>query len=334
MVRNSRTPINRYGVTNLTLRHQVFHNIGNLVNRHRMFYRPLPLETAMTRSFHPPLYTALAASLLAFLLADVFTPRTAHSAMSINLCNHSGPDFEKIAARFKEELKPGEKIKPAPKRLNLSPGLGDNHLFERQFLNFKGFVKGGNMRIDEDQTYTDDGLVKIRANMVECDLGGGRKNSWYLFVWQDDASRIIEHELSLFYNNKDFAMPRNEALNAHRFIGFRGTQMISIKHRAKALGNSASKLFAEMERGGFIRDEFMQTAGYKKRLRRFIDRLKTPNSVRIYALPFGFPLKRGDRASLSTRLGLLFTSNTLMLTVIEYDKAQDRVIKIFANGAI
>jgi hypothetical protein len=160
------------------------------------------------------------------------------------------------------------------------------------------------------------------------------KNSWYLFVWQDDASRIIEHELSLFYNDKDFAMPRNEALNAHRFIGFCGTQMISIKNRAKALGNSASKLFAEMERGGFIRDEFMQTAGYKKRLRRFIDRLKTPNSVRIYALPFGFPLKRGDRAFLSTRLGLLFTSNTLMLTVIEYDKAQDRVIKIFANGAI
>ena len=97
--RNSRTPINRDGVTNLTLRHQVFHNIGNLVNRHGMFYRPLPLETAMTRSFHPPLYTALVASLLAFLLADVFTPKTACSAMSINLCNHSGPDFEKIAAR-------------------------------------------------------------------------------------------------------------------------------------------------------------------------------------------------------------------------------------------
>jgi hypothetical protein len=47
-----------------------------------------------------PRYTALADILLAFLLADVFTPRTAHSAMSINLCNHSGPDFEKIAARF------------------------------------------------------------------------------------------------------------------------------------------------------------------------------------------------------------------------------------------
>ena len=299
-----------------------------------MFYRPLPLETAMTRSFHPSLYMALVASLLAFLLADVFTPGTAHSAMSINLCNHSGPDFEKIAARFKEELKPGEKIKPALKRLNLSPGLGDNHLFERQFLNFKGFVKGGNMRIDEDQTYTDDGLVKIRANMVECDLGGGRKNSWYLFVWQDDASRIIEHELSLFYNNKDFAMPRNEALNAHRFIGFRGTQMISIKHRAKALGNSASKLFAELERGDFIRDESMPTAGYKKRLQKFIDRLKTPDSVRIYALPLGLPLKRGDRASLFTRVGFYFTNNTLAFTVIEYDKAQDRVIKIYANGAI
>ena len=63
----------------------------------------------MTRSFHPPLYMALVASLLALLLADLFTPGTAHSAMSINLCNHSGPDFEKIAARFKEELKPGEK---------------------------------------------------------------------------------------------------------------------------------------------------------------------------------------------------------------------------------
>ena len=82
----------------------------------------------MTRSFHPPLYKALAASLLAFLLANIITSRTAHSAMNINLCNHSGPDFEKIAARFKEELKPGEKIKPALKRLNLSPGLGDDHL--------------------------------------------------------------------------------------------------------------------------------------------------------------------------------------------------------------
>ena len=61
----------------------------------------------MTQSFHPPLYTALVASLPAFLLADVFTPRTAYSALSINLCNHSGPDFEKIAARFKEEMKPG-----------------------------------------------------------------------------------------------------------------------------------------------------------------------------------------------------------------------------------
>ena len=72
----------------------------------------------MTRSFHPPLYMAIVASLLAFLLADVFTPGTAHSAMSINLCNHSGPEFEKIAARFKEELKPGEKIKPALKRFS------------------------------------------------------------------------------------------------------------------------------------------------------------------------------------------------------------------------
>lgn len=131
----------------------------------------------MTRSFHPPLYMALAASLLAFLLADVFTPRTAHSAMSINLCNHSGPDFEKIAARFKEELKPGEKIEPALKRLNLSPGLGDNRL---------------------------------------------RENFWYLLVWHDDARRIIEHEFSLFYGDKDFATPRNEALNAHRFMGLHG----------------------------------------------------------------------------------------------------------------
>ena len=60
----------------------------------------------MTRSFHPPLYKALVASLLALLLVDVFTTRTAHSAMSINLCRYSGPDFEKIAARFKEELHP------------------------------------------------------------------------------------------------------------------------------------------------------------------------------------------------------------------------------------
>ena len=153
-----------------------------------MFYRPLPLETAMTRSFHPPLYTALVASLLAFLLADVFTPRTAHSAMSINLCNHSGPDFEKIAERFKEELKPGEKIKPALKRLNLSPSLGDS-------------------RLREDQPYTDDGLVKIRASMVQYDLGSGRKNSWYLLVWPGDASRVIEHELFLFYDDKNFATP-------------------------------------------------------------------------------------------------------------------------------
>ncbi len=288
----------------------------------------------MTRSFHPPLYMALVASLLAFLLADVFTPGTAHSAMSINLCNHSGPDFEKIAARFKEELKPGEKIKPALKRLNLSPGLGDDHLSEYQLIDLKGFVKEGNMRIDEDQPYTDDGLVKIRANVVQCDLGSGRENFWYLAVWQDDASRIIEHELSLFYGDKDFAMPRNEALNAHRFTGLQGTQIISIKHRAKALGNSASKLFAELERGDFIRDEPMPTAGYKRRLQKFIDRLKTPNSVRIYALPLGLPLERGDRASLFTRVGFYFTNNTLAFTVIEYDKAQDRVIKIYASRAI
>ena len=127
------------------------------------------------------------------------------------------------------------------------------------------------MRIDEDQPYTDDGVVKIRANVVEFDLGSGRENSWLFLVWQDDARRIIEHELSLFYyDDKDFAMPRNEALNAHRFIGFRGTQMISIKHRAKALGNSASKLFAELERVGFIRDEPMPTAEYKRRLQKFL----------------------------------------------------------------
>ena len=269
----------------------------------------------MTRSFHPPLYTALVASLLAFLLADVFTPRTAHSAMSINLCNHSGPDFEKIAARFKEELKPGEKIQPALKRLNLAPGLGES-------------------RLREGQPYTDDGIVKIRASMVQCDLGSGRKNSWYLFVWQDDMRRIIEHELSLFYDDKDFATPRNEALNAHRFTGFHGTQIVSIKHRAKALGNSASKLFAEMERGNFIRDQPIPTAGYKRRLQKFIDRLKTPNSVRIYALPLGLLLERGDRASLFTRVGFYFTNNTLAFSVIEYDKAQDRVIKIYASRTI
>ena len=56
--------------------------------------------------------------------------------------------------------------------------------------------------------------------------------------------------------------------------------------------------------------------------------------MRIYSLPLGLPLKRGDRASLFARLGWLFTNNTLMFTVIEYDKAQDRVTKIFANGAI
>ena len=147
-----------------------------------------------------------------------------------------------------------------------------------------------------------------------------------------DARRIIEHELSLFYyDDKDFAMPRNKALNVHRFMGVHETQIVSIKHRAEALGNSASKLFAELERGGFIRDETVPTAGYKRRLQKFIDRLKTPNSVRIYALPLGLPLKRGDRASLFARRGLFFTSDTLAFTVIEYDKAQDRVIKIFVN---
>ena len=103
--------------------------------------------------------------------------------------------------------------------MNLSPGLRDDHLFEHKFFNYKGFAKEGNLRIDEDQPYTDDGLVKIRASMVQCDLGSGRKNSRYLLVWQDDARRIIEYELSLFYDDKDFATPLNEALNAYRFMG-------------------------------------------------------------------------------------------------------------------
>ena len=55
-------------------------------------------------------------------------------------------------------MKPGEKIKPAFKRFNLSPGLGDS-------------------RLREDQPYTDDGLVKIRASMVQYNLGSGRENS-------------------------------------------------------------------------------------------------------------------------------------------------------------
>ena len=42
------------------------------------------------------------------------------------------------------------------------------------------------MRVDDDQPYTDDGLVKIRANMVQCDLGSGRENFWYLVVWHTD----------------------------------------------------------------------------------------------------------------------------------------------------
>jgi hypothetical protein len=133
-------------------------------------------------------------------------------------------------------MKPGEKIKPAFKRLNLSPGLGDNHLFENQLIDYKGLVKGGNMRVDEDQPYTDDGIVKIRANMVHCDLGGGCKNVWYLVLWYDDASRIIKHELSLLYDDKDFGMPQNEALNAHRFMGTYGTQNVSIKHQASRKG--------------------------------------------------------------------------------------------------
>ena len=78
----------------------------------------------------------------------------------------------------------------------------------------------------------------------------------------------------------------------------------------------------------------MPTAERKKRRQKFIDRLKKPNSVRIYALPLELLLKRGDRASFFARLGLYFTGDTLAFTVIEYDKAQDRVIKIFANGAI
>ena len=78
----------------------------------------------------------------------------------------------------------------------------------------------------------------------------------------------------------------------------------------------------------------MLTAEHKKRRQKFTDRLKTPNNERIYASPHGVPRKRGDRASLFTRVGFYFTNNTLAFTVIEYDMAQDRVIKIFANGAI
>lgn len=110
--------------------------------------------------------------------------------------------------------------------------------------------------------------------------------------------------------------------------------MISIKHRAKALGNSASKLFAEMERGDFIRNHPMPPAGYKRHLQEFIDQLQTPNSVRIYVSPLGLPLERGDRASLPARLGLFFHGNTWAFTVIEYDKAHDRIIKIYAISAI
>ena len=273
------------------------------------------LSTAMTRSSHPPLYTALAASLLAFLLADVFTPRTAQSAMSIDLCNHSGPDFEKIAACFKEELKPGEKIKPALERLNLFLSLGDSRLFERQLSDFRGLVNEGSIRVNEDQPNTDDGIVKIRVSMVEFDLGGGRENLWNC-LFGKVMRRIIEHELSLFYRDRDFAMPRNEALNALRFMGLLGTQNVSIKHRAKALGNSASKLFAELERGDFIRNHPMPTAGYKRRLQKFIDQLQTPNSVRIYVLPLGLPLERGDRASLFTRLGGYITSNSVQVFTV------------------
>ena len=78
----------------------------------------------------------------------------------------------------------------------------------------------------------------------------------------------------------------------------------------------------------------MPTAGYKRRRQKFIDRLKTPNSVRIYALPLGLLLERGDRASLFTRVGFYFTNNTLAFSVIAYDKAQDRVIKIYASRTI
>ncbi len=99
--------------------------------------------------------------------------------------------------------------------------------------------------------------------MVECDLGGGRKNSWYLFVWQYDASRIIEHELSLFYNDKDFRHAFNECESPTDQTGFARTQMIHRSSRKGAGQQRKQALFAEMERGGFIRDEFMQTAGYK-----------------------------------------------------------------------
>ena len=75
------------------------------------------------------------------------------------------------------------------------------------------------------------------------------------------------------------------------------------------MGNSVSKLFAELERGDFIRDEPMPTAGYKRRLREFIDRVKMPNRVRIYALALGLPLQHGDRASLFARLVGYITSN-------------------------
>lgn len=278
-----------------------------------------------------PMLPGLAVLAMALAMSlPVITPGHAGDT-PINLCDYSGPDYESLVTDLQGRFKSGSKAIDLRNAFKATDGYEiNNKPLKARLLNVIGSLEEQNFRIDETNPYSDTAAL-ITGGFVTCPRKGGLVDHWQLLIHEDSSGRIIEFELALFYADEASSGPRNEALKGERFNGINQSQLPTIRNRSGSLNNKASLLFAEMEDGGFLREEIAgpKDAAYEARRKKFKQNAR-PNLVRTYMIPMGTPIKKSDRASLHLRLGAYMTSNSWPIIVIEYDDDTDTVVSIEA----
>ena len=249
----------------------------------------------------------------------------------INLCDHSGPTYQRLVSWLHDRFGPGSSAADLRNVFASTPEYEVNEEARAvRLLNVLGSLEQGNVRLDEASPYSDTEAL-ISGGYAACDRDDGQADHWQLLIHEDEHGKIIEFELALFYVDSPSSKGRNEPLNGDRFNGFNKTQIPSIRHRSQALGDSASRLFIEMEEGGFLREEIAgpQDPTYATRRREFALK-KQPNLVRAFMIPMGTPVKETDKATLYLRIGAYATSASWPVVVIEYEGESDKVLTIEA----
>ena len=157
---------------------------------------------------------ALSARILGVVMVTTITTTARAGDAPINLCDYSGPSFDKVNALLHDRVRPGDHVDRLRNLLSATPGVIFGKMKPARFVNFTGSLFDGTFEFLEPFT-KENGLFTGAG--VECQKSQDNFDFWVVYIHAESKQELIEFQVVLFYLDEKFTA-RNEALNMNRYL--------------------------------------------------------------------------------------------------------------------